>query len=171
MELPYQKGVLDAPCCLSPQYDRISYSLPIKAVSCRRMTFSLNGLIGCWSREQKLLRMLARPARLELTTPRLGIWCSIHLSYGRLGPSSRPRRTQRQRPGESPPRSGIIAGEHARSLGDSPGERRARGVELEHQDQVIDWRWDKPMAPIEARCLVIQGMDKDRAEPGDLTRL
>ena len=22
------------------------------------------------------------PARLELTTPRLGIWCSIRLSYG-----------------------------------------------------------------------------------------
>ena len=26
--------------------------------------------------------MLVPPARLERTTPRLGIWCSIHLSYG-----------------------------------------------------------------------------------------
>ena len=25
---------------------------------------------------------LVPPARLERTTPRLGIWCSIHLSYG-----------------------------------------------------------------------------------------
>ena len=30
----------------------------------------------------KLLILLVPPARLERTTPRLGIWCSIHLSYG-----------------------------------------------------------------------------------------
>ncbi len=28
------------------------------------------------------LILLVPPARLERTTPRLGIWCSIHLSYG-----------------------------------------------------------------------------------------
>ena len=27
---------------------------------------------------------MARPAGLEPTTPRLGIWCSIRLSYGRV---------------------------------------------------------------------------------------
>ncbi len=28
------------------------------------------------------------PARLERTTPRLGIWCSIHLSYGGMSVKS-----------------------------------------------------------------------------------
>ena len=28
------------------------------------------------------LILLVPPARLERTAPRLGIWCSIHLSYG-----------------------------------------------------------------------------------------
>ncbi len=30
----------------------------------------------------KFLISMVPPARLERTTPRLGIWCSIHLSYG-----------------------------------------------------------------------------------------
>ena len=35
----------------------------------------------------KRLFLLVPPARLERTTPRLGIWCSIHLSYGGNGVS------------------------------------------------------------------------------------
>ena len=35
----------------------------------------------------KSLLSLVPPARLERTTPRLGIWCSIHLSYGGNGVS------------------------------------------------------------------------------------
>ena len=35
----------------------------------------------------KSLVSLVPPARLERTTPRLGIWCSIHLSYGGNGVS------------------------------------------------------------------------------------
>ncbi|SPD75833.1 hypothetical protein PITCH_A760043 [uncultured Desulfobacterium sp.] len=30
----------------------------------------------------KYLILMVPPARLERTAPRLGIWCSIHLSYG-----------------------------------------------------------------------------------------
>ena len=32
-----------------------------------------------------LLKLLARPKRFELLTPRFVVWCSIQLSYGRLG--------------------------------------------------------------------------------------
>ena len=33
----------------------------------------------------KSLILLARPERFELPTPRFVVWCSIQLSYGRLG--------------------------------------------------------------------------------------
>ena len=42
---------------------------------------------------------MARPAGFEPTTPRLGIWCSIQLSYGRL----------KERSDETGQRSGLIA--------------------------------------------------------------
>jgi hypothetical protein len=32
------------------------------------------------------LILLARPKRFELLTPRFVVWCSIQLSYGRVGP-------------------------------------------------------------------------------------
>jgi hypothetical protein len=38
----------------------------------------------------KLLKLLARPERFELPTPRFVVWCSIQLSYGRAG-QLRPR--------------------------------------------------------------------------------
>ena len=36
-------------------------------------------------RWRNILKLLARPKRFELPTPRLVVWCSIQLSYGRLG--------------------------------------------------------------------------------------
>src|SRR5262249_19113139 len=33
-------------------------------------------------KDQKRLKLLATPTGFEPVTPRLGIWCSIHLSYG-----------------------------------------------------------------------------------------
>ena len=37
----------------------------------------------------KLLKLLARPKRFELLTPRFVVWCSIQLSYGRKTMSGR----------------------------------------------------------------------------------
>jgi hypothetical protein len=34
--------------------------------------------------EDKCLKLLARPKRFELLTPRFVVWCSIQLSYGRF---------------------------------------------------------------------------------------
>ena len=34
------------------------------------------------SQIKKPFKKMVPPARLELAAPRLGIWCSIHLSYG-----------------------------------------------------------------------------------------
>jgi hypothetical protein len=36
--------------------------------------------------QSKLFNLLARPERFELPTPRFVVWCSIQLSYGRVGP-------------------------------------------------------------------------------------
>ena len=33
--------------------------------------------------EFKIKKLLARPKRFELLTPRFVVWCSIQLSYGR----------------------------------------------------------------------------------------
>ena len=35
----------------------------------------------CWHNK---LKLLARPKRFELLTPKFVVWCSIQLSYGRL---------------------------------------------------------------------------------------
>ena len=40
----------------------------------------------------KLLKLLARPKGFELLTPKFVVWCSIQLSYGRLGWLKRRRR-------------------------------------------------------------------------------
>ncbi len=37
-------------------------------------------------RSRQSSRLLARPKRFELLTPRFVVWCSIQLSYGRGGP-------------------------------------------------------------------------------------
>ena len=38
---------------------------------------------SAFCRIAKYLKLLARPKRFELLTPRFVVWCSIQLSYGR----------------------------------------------------------------------------------------
>jgi hypothetical protein len=48
---------------------------------CRQPNCNFNAILGqmIWARRLKLMVI---PARFERATPRLGIWCSILLSYG-----------------------------------------------------------------------------------------
>src|ERR1700733_1808883 len=86
------EGIAESPCA-----DRLRDSR-----SRRLVTQSVTqGDLGLCITSAKLL---ASPARFERTAPRLGIWCSIRLSYGD-SPISLPENRQVRSPCSGPPYS------------------------------------------------------------------